>query len=548
MILTCKQLSASKNICINLLLLVTIVFMFPQYSSAELSVPVRTNKYIDEYLYRMSSRYDIPLPPNFFNQPMTSQEINTFLSALDSLNLQSKLSTQEAAQLRRVDATINGTHSLYTYRDTTRDLLTRVRLNLSGDLNASSKDSTDLYIRGMASPRIEGNIRKLSYYAEMNIWTDYRSDTIYHMSSYNPYDGIPYNIYNEKDSAHIRSSDLPRGGIYLDASPFQAATGIDYLRVGPCIYNPLMFSGDAPPETFGRLWMDLGIAKYTHTAGLLKSQKDRDKFFYTHRLEFTLWKKRIRLGINESIVYGSTTNQPGDPVNPKDTGVIRNWEWTYLIPFVPFKFVEHYNGDRDNALISGDIDVMYPQNYRWYGEFLIDDMESPWQLFTSNFHNKWAYTIGMQWFGRMMDRDVVAGCEYTHIEPWVYTHFNGGSHRWDNYNQPLGSQLGPDAEQLRCDLRTDLTDKFSAGFSFIYTGRDPSARGGKITDVFQDSVSPVNHGDSNIKTFLGSQAVRSVMPALTGRFNPLGQFWIDALVGYDSQAGFVFKSSGAICF
>jgi len=54
----------------------------------------------------------------------------------------------------------------------------------------------------------------------------------------------------------------------------------------------------------------------------------------------------------------------------------RGWEWAYLIPSVPFKFVEHYAGDRDNAALSFDFTLWYPEKFRWYGEFFLDDILS----------------------------------------------------------------------------------------------------------------------------------------------------------------------------
>lgn len=102
-------------------------------------------------------------------------------------------------------------------------------------------------------------------------------------------------------------------------------TGIDYLRQGPNIFNPKMFSGSAPPHIFARLWFVIGFAHYIQTAGMLKSQIDKD-IFYTHRLEFTLFTKHCTIGLNEGIVNGSTINQSSDSIGSAFRVVERTWE------------------------------------------------------------------------------------------------------------------------------------------------------------------------------------------------------------------------------
>ena len=246
-------------------------------------------------------------------------------------------------------------------------------LNLIGDIHSGANDSTTVRMKGIISPSFTGNVGKLSFYSAIDVWTEYMSDTLFQRSSYQPYDGVEYNVYGRNtDTTNIRSSDIPRGGIRYDAGRIRLETAIDYLKFGPAIYFPLTLSGTTPPITYARGVLDMGVMTYTHIAGQLKSQKDRSKYIYSHRLDISSWQSRLQIGINEVIVNGSTTNQNlGDSnrINNKDSGQVRTWEWVYLIPFVPFKFVEHYAGDRDNAALSFDLNLRYPQKVRWYGEF-----------------------------------------------------------------------------------------------------------------------------------------------------------------------------------
>ena len=74
---------------------------------------------------------------------------------------------------------------------------------------------------------------------------------------------------------------------------------------------------------------------------------------------------------------------------------------------------------------------------------LLDDMLSPWTIFSNDWGNKWAATIGFQIFGSVLLRDLTFTAEYSHVEPWVYTHFFGGSHNYAHFGKSLGSPLGP---------------------------------------------------------------------------------------------------------
>jgi hypothetical protein len=293
----------------------------------------------------------------------------------------------------------------------------------------------------------------------------------------------------------------------------------------------------------------MGPFQYIHLAGELKSQKDKAKFLYLHRLNVAL-TKNINLGFNEAIVNGSTTNQqgPDDPYNALRQdyyGQTRSWEWAYLIPFAPYKFTEHYLGDRDNALMSFDADVHFKRNFRGYGELLIDDLTSPWTALSSDWGNKWAFTVGGQYFGRFKKRDITATVEYSRVEPWVYTHFYGGSHRYDNFDQCLGMPLGPDADALVCAFEAQISPRSMVGLQLKNTRKDASARGGNISDVFQDTVEIYNNGltyrslhpDSPRKHFLGPGTVTSTRLGVSWNYSPFGLFKIDALLEYDFAAG-----------
>ncbi|MBN1603353.1 MAG: hypothetical protein JW915_17220 [Chitinispirillaceae bacterium] len=442
-----------------------------------------------------------------------------------------KLTLQEIQIRKLLLSYIDPTIGMITWNNEQKDINFRVHLSLTGDINAHVGDGAGATVKGIISPSMTGNLGRISFYSGIDVWTEYNSDVKYRQSSYQPYDGIPYNLYGRKtDSASVRSSDLPRGGINYDAGAVKIQAAIDYLRTGPTVYYPLTLSGVAPPITYLKTDLDLSIIQYSHLAGMLRSQKDKPKYIYFHRLSSFLFKKKLLLGINEVIINGSTTDQYLGDYNMLDPGNYQNrsWELVYLIPFVPFKFVEHYAGDRDNAALSMDMTLWWPERFRWYGELFFDDILAPWKIFSNDWGNKWALTCGMQYFGSIKGMNFESTLEYSHVEPWVYTHFYGGSHQYTHFDKCLGSPLGPNSQGFTAHFQLTVSPKHIAGFGLWYQASNSTVRGGSINDIFQysDKSDSTAFHDSETKHFLGKGTTSYFGPIVTYSFNPFGRFQI----------------------
>ncbi|MFP4164386.1 MAG: hypothetical protein ACLFVE_10420 [Chitinispirillaceae bacterium] len=499
-------------------------------------------------VHRLQARYS-KTPLSFDLQPLRTQDLKNYLDSLSK----KPLSNQERYHLELLSRKLNASGGIYRYHNGEKQVNIKINLDLLGDIRGSA-NSEALRGKGTLSPLLSGSIGKFSFYSAMDVWTEYRSDTLFTPSDYQPYNGVPYNLYDRGDgNNHLRSSDLPRGGVVYDADWVELETAIDYLKIGPAVHFPLTLSGQTPPITYARAKLDLSILEYQHIVGLLRSQRDKPKYLYAHRLSGSLAEGKFRFGLNEMIVGGSTTDQqgPDDPHNSlreQYYGEERDWEWTYFIPFVPFKFVEHYIGDKDNAAISFDMSLVWPTNFRFYGEFFLDDFLSPWKLFTDDFGNKWALTAGVQYFSELFSRDVSAGIEYSRVEPWVYTHFYGGSHRYDHFDKPLGSRLGPNSQAVIASCDIAVTKRIAAGVKLTSLAKD-TARGSRITDVFQDFHKP--NADSETKRFLGSGTVHHFRPGIYVAYDPFGIFKLNGLfeLDLDQDRGKVhLRLDGGLCF
>lgn len=530
-------------------LIVIFFFSFPIYG--RYSPALRLNGHLDQLIWRLASCHDLEIPQIFYDQPVDYGVVYDFLLNASSRNL----SNGEKNRLVRAMKYYNPGLGLIKWSNSEKDIHFRIHLGLLGDLKPGFSDSTFIGIKGIFRPTLTGNINKFSFYSSIDVWTEYRSDTLFNPSSYEPYEGVPYNLYGRGTlESHVRSSDLPRGGIRYDGGWVTLETAIDYIKMGPAVHFPLTMSGNTPPITYFRASADLDLVKYSHTAGLLKSQKDKRKYLYIHRLSSKLLQSRLDLAINEVIIYGSTTTEPlndSNQISPIYLRQQRGWEWTYLIPFVPFKFVEHYAGDKDNAAISFDMNLRWPANFRWYMEFFLDDILSPWKIFSDDLGNKWALTAGMQYFGTIWNRDLMLGAEYSRVEPWVYTHFYGRSHNFLHFDKCLGSPLGPNSQAIVASAMIQLNRINEIGIGFTHIGRNQNVRGGKITDIFQHQLENVDKfSDSTKKQFLGKGTEWFLRPALLWNFNPFGRFFIDAKGEIDvlHSGHFAFSFWGGLVF
>ncbi|MDG5815260.1 hypothetical protein QA601_09235 [Chitinispirillales bacterium ANBcel5] len=493
---------------------------------------IRMNPSIERFLYRMQTRYGFD-PGDIGTQPLSVQRV---LETLDSLEHNVSLTSRERFDLQRLRKSIGAERGIYAYTHDDGELNLNAGLNLIGDMDGSL-NSDAAGGRGIINPYFTGNIGALSFFAEIDVWTEYRSDTLFNPSSYQPYDGVPYNLYGRNtEESNLRSSDLPRGGISYSQGRIDLGLSIDYLKWGPALHYPVTLSGQTPPVTAFRADLDLEILQYQHLAGLLQSQRDKRKYIYAHRLSGR-WRN-VQFGINEVIIGGSTTDRqpPEDPHNSlrhEYYGEERTLEIVYLIPFVPKVFIEHYIGDRDNAAISLDLNITLPANLRLYGEFHIDDILSPWEIFSDDWGNKWALTWGLNWEGELYERDVSAGFEYSRVEPWVYTHFYGGSHRFTNFGQPLGNQLGPNSRAVLAWADMAISHRNRVGIRINSEERNPSARGGSVEHVFQDEYPRRGTPDSETKQFLGPGTVHHLRPGIYWQFDQFGPFRVDALYELD---------------
>ncbi len=275
---------------------------------------------------------------------------------------------------------------------------------------------------------IRGRIWDIGFYSDNRIFTEWGRGQ--YVQNYIPSEGYPQNVERDSSRATWDTSD---SYFVFNIKGFRFQFGRDRFRWGPCFFGSLMFSGLAPSFDFIKVMTEIGAATFTWAHGELRSDYSH-KWISAHRLEISLCKG-IDLGLNESIVYGN-----------------RGIELAYLNPIIPYVFAEHTLGDRDNVTLGLDLDITKIRNLKIYGELFIDDLFAPWELFSNFWGNKFAFSLGGIYIDPLGLDDSSIRCEYTRIEPYVYTHHDSVN-VYENYNFGIGHFLQPNSEGFFFQLR-----------------------------------------------------------------------------------------------
>ena len=248
----------------------------------------------------------------------------------------------------------------------------------------------------------------------------------------------------------VQSKDQRDGGIdYVSFARYRAHLALNYawarlqfardvLHWGPGYYNNLSLNQFALPYnmlsldlTFGPLriysvYADLRVNSWSYSKDNLNERN-----FYAHRYEVAL--KHVTFGISElQILYNE--NKP----------------WLF-VPVAPL-FIEkgNYTERVNNGAVAFDFNVQLFKKARVYGEFFLDDMESPYAVFENRYsNNRWAAMFGVQVAhdmevkGKPLQLGTVA--EIARVEPFTYCHYDTAQAQIAHLGRPLGNPNGPNS-------------------------------------------------------------------------------------------------------
>lgn len=292
-------------------------------------------------------------------------------------------------------------------------------------------------------PGIDGGLYLRGYADSIDFDLDARIYTESHSAKKaQSYDGEIFDVQTEEGNA---------GADYISFSRYRAHLGFNYafirlqlardvLHWGPGFYNNLTLNQFALPYNmltldfaFGPLHIFSAYADLRVSRWGWSPQNLNDRNMYAHRYELSLIDGNLTLGLSEiQLLYNE--NKP----------------WLF-VPVVPL-FIEkgNYSELSNNGAISFDINYRLINAIRVYGEFFLDDMESPMALYENKYsNNRWAAMLGIHAAYDFIigKRIIKAGsiAEVARVEPYTYCHFDTEKAQMAHLGNPIGNPNGPNS-------------------------------------------------------------------------------------------------------
>lgn len=314
---------------------------------------------------------------------------------------------------------------------------------------------------------------------------------------YEPYLGLAYNPQKVDSTGGMnkRTWDFLATHAYWDLPWIRLGMAYDWIQTGPSIRNHLMWSGAQNTHYLWRqnqrklpqsapilhFYWDLPFKnlRYRQWSGTLQSKKELAKYVHSQRLD--IQSTYLDFGLTQSVSYGSLL--PGvDSLEAPYPQDLRTMQWAYTLPFIPYYFTQHQLGDRDNSLMSFDLNTHW-QDQRIYGELLLDDLKSPTALLKDDWWgNKFGAIWGIELNYAKFTQDFKFNYEWTHIEPWVYTHRYGRGLNWEHYGHSLGAELGPNSKEHWLQLSWIKPHCHQLDLYYLWTAKGYDL-GSAITDL-----------------------------------------------------------------
>lgn len=240
-------------------------------------------------------------------------------------------------------------------------------------------------------------------------------------------------------AADYRSYSRFRGDLSAHL-PFGTLTAArEAAHWGPGLSGNLMLHQDAIPFFQYVFTTSLGPLKVASLYGdlaparTLASSAENlvPRSLYAHRYELALGRSVLLGATEQLILYDMTKAYLFAPTFPL---------------FIAKGFLVE---DNTNGNLGADIAWRTPWSTLLYGEFLLDDFESPASLFTKDYaQNKWGAMAGVHWTRGTWSRRMGTIFEYSHVEPWVYAHFIPRTAQAAHAGYPVGNPFGADSRNL----------------------------------------------------------------------------------------------------
>lgn len=320
--------------------------------------------------------------------------------------------------------------------------------------------------------------------------------------------------------------DFTQSHIRYDNGWFYATLGREVRNVGAGLFQKVFISNSSQPFDAISLGAKFSSFEYRFTHGsLLSSPLDTsiaqgfnsvlpDKFLVMHRFAFRPSWGEIALW--ESVIYSA-----------------RSIDFGYLNPISFFKSLEHALHDRDNSMMGIDATIRPMKNLQLKGSFLLDDIIIS-EIGNGYWSNKTAWNIAATY---SLDLPIDLGLEYSRVEPYTYSHFNG-LNSYTNDRGLLGSIIKPNSDYIGFLVNYWISDKYPISFRYINTRHGENVfENGKLVDNVGGDVNQSRRPDDKLTgiEFLDGNLIKTSIFELSAGLELIRNLNLKAMYSYETK-------------
>jgi hypothetical protein len=335
-------------------------------------------------------------------------------------------------------------------------------------------NSVGYYLRMSNGQKIAGDQSDVDFSVQVVPKLKANTKYLYEQNNYDTYEG--YIRYATKDE-----------WLSLVAGKEAMTYGFGYI-------DKLFLSTNTVPFSFLKLDLHYKAIKYSFLYGSLKGDSlgidIQYKNIATHRFDVGI-NNALRFGFWESIITSDDA-----------------FNFTYLNPLsflrsADYNAGENQSGNKNNALMGFDVEVIPVKNLSVQASLLIDDLNFS-SLFSNEKNdqvandNRFGYQLGLMWSDAFTLPNLTGILEYTRLDPFVYTHRTNKS-QYTNWGLPLGHNLPPNSDEIAVKLKSNIYYRLDA--TLIYRHQ----RSGDQIDLNGDTLlynagGNINRGDGDVVT------------------------------------------------
>ena len=309
--------------------------------------------------------------------------------------------------------------------------------------------------------------------------------------------------------------DFTEAYLRADLDWFNLQFGREYSLIGTGYSDRLLMSDHAPVIDFLKLDFQYKSVRFVSIHGALvdsaaSSSRIDNKYLALHRIQFSLFD-RLNIGVSEMIIYRRSA-----------------LDLAYLNPINFYKSSEHSLRDKDNAFLNFDLEFFPIHNYKFYGTWLIDDIDFK-KMGSGWWGNEFGWQCGTYISGLAGQSNLDAVIEYTRIEPYVYSNRITGN-EYSTNGISIGHHLEPNSDEWFIQLRYYPCSQFRMWGTYAGVRHGENIlTDGSIVNVGGDVLAGHRDGDAETAKFLDGNRVRNDKIQLGVVYEPITNFFISGI-------------------